>query len=680
MALFKPVTQNPMMNNQLLYFPQQQQQQMPIPTLTPEPQQQQQQQQQQTPQSTAAQNEQSLKIISKLDQLNDKLEHLRSITNVNNQNMPSMETSVLLQNIQRIVRENDQYKKEVYDKSNKIEELNAKITDLLIKSQNYVEQSHQMLEQKNFSFQSNAEKNVNKLLELEQDKMKLTGDLTKLTSRISELNLEINSLRKSELETKQHLTEVSKNTDQYKQTNERLLVENADLQTRFDTLVTEFKKERQLRKSIETKMSLGEEEANETKANVLNYQKVIEERKKKHEQDRVLFEAEISELKKAHTIELNELKEKLSRIRAQNAENQSEQMKQIEADLNKDWQVKIDKLILKLNEKHDKETNTLNEEKLGLAKQIAEAKEGVKMAKVNQVKTEAENESLKQKIEDLTVFKEKYERLQAQAVLMKERYEGRIRELLDAEPDAEVIGEQVKTVMNSVFKTLKTQLKPEQYYVGNGILTAMLKIIKMCTMQVLHSNDMEQQDQDVDYFSQHIYKTPEPIYIQVPVVNVPVVNVPVVNVPVVNVVNVPVVEEKLSVNETISDQTIKRISVDQVDENRDALQVKKEEIKVEIKPVLEEKVEIKVKEEESTDEDDGIQLINEEKETLDNETILTQAKSDEDLQNEIKNPVVHIDNQEEPEEQDIKNETSIYTNELVDDNQVRDDVNFLGFV
>ena len=229
MALFKSVQ----MPNQLLYYPQQQQQQqIQTPEVSPAVQ----------TQPSTSQNENSIKILSKLEQLSDKLEHLRSITSLNNQNLPSMETNVLLQNIQRIVRENEQFKKELFEKSSKIEELNGKITDLLIKSQSYVEQSHQILEQKNFSYQSNSEKSINKLLELEQDKMNLTGELTKLTSRISELNLEINQLRKNELENKQKLSEVSQNTDEYKQKSERLLIENADLQTKLDTVITEFKK------------------------------------------------------------------------------------------------------------------------------------------------------------------------------------------------------------------------------------------------------------------------------------------------------------------------------------------------------------------------------------------------------------------------------------------------------
>lgn len=123
---------------------------------------------------------------------------------------------------------------------------------------------------------------------------------------------------------------------------------------------------------------------------------------------------------------------------------------------------------------------------------------------------QAEYEKLKQQNDDLHVIREKYERLQAQALVMKERYETRIKELLDAEPDAEVIGEEIKKLMNLMYKRLKVQIKADQFYSGNGILTAMLKMIKMITLQVISKNESEETEEDVDYFSQHIYQAPPP--------------------------------------------------------------------------------------------------------------------------------------------------------------------------
>lgn len=63
---------------------------------------------------------------------------------------------------------------------------------------------------------------------------------------------------------------------------------------------------------------------------------------------------------------------------------------------------------------------------------------------------------------------------------------------------------EVKKIMNAMYKKIKSQIKPEQYYSGNGMLTAMLKIIKAITLQMFQGQ--EDQEEEVDYFSQHIYQ------------------------------------------------------------------------------------------------------------------------------------------------------------------------------
>ena len=374
-----------------------------------------------------------------------------------------------------------------------------------MKAQSYVEQSHQILEQKNNSFQNNAEKNALRVLELEQDKMRLTADLSKLTGQISELNLEINKMQKSELEIRQQLREVSANTDTHKQNSERLLLENADLQTKLDTALNDLKKEKQTRKNAEIKLQSNEDEINELKQSQSTNLKLLDEKKRKYEQDRFIHENELEELKKTHTNEINLLKEKITRMKNNANESQSEQLKQIEIDLNSEWQIKLDKSVLQIEQKYQNILSVSNEEKELLQKQLDDCKEAIKSYKYNQSKYEKEIDRLKQNLDESSVYKEKFDRLQSQAVLMKERYETRIKELIEAEPDTEVIGEEVKKLMNAMYRKLKSQIKPEQYYVGNGILTAMLKIIKMVTLQVLHDTEEE----EVDYFSEHIYKSIE---------------------------------------------------------------------------------------------------------------------------------------------------------------------------
>lgn len=452
-------------------------------------------------------DESNSKILFKLELLSDKLDNLKSIASSNQQNMPSMDTNILLSNIQRIVKENEQYKKELYEKGNKIEELNTKITDLLMKAQTYVEQSHLILEQKNTSFQFNSEKNAHRVLELEQDKMQLTGDLSKLTAQISELNIEINRMQKTEAENKSHLIEISKNTDSYKQNSERLVVENAELQAKLDTCIVEYKKEKQLRKTVEAQVSFNDDEISELRTSLLASQKHIEDKKKKFDLDRARFDLELDELKQSHAIEINDLTDKINKLKTKAMESIQQQMKQSELELNNEWQIKLDKTALQLEQKHERQIALLREEVNNTSSQLVDAKEFIKKLKSNVSRFEAESDELKQKIDDLSLVKEKYERLQNQAIIMKGKFENRIKELLESEPDPEVIGEEVKRVMNSIYRQIKIQIRPEHYYSGNGILMGMLKIIKIYTIRVLQqmSEDDDEDAEKYDLFSQHIY-------------------------------------------------------------------------------------------------------------------------------------------------------------------------------
>ena len=456
-------------------------------------------------QQTAQTSQQNSSVIVKLDLMNEKLEDIKQLSLQNKSNMPNMETQVVLHNIQRIVKENEHYKQELYEKSAKIEEQNSKITDLLLKAQNYVEQSHQYLELKNSSFQNSSEKNQNKILELEQDKMRLTSELTKLTSQISELNLEINKIKKEDFELRQQLSDVSKNTDQYKQNYDRILLENADLQTKLDTLMAELKKERQLRKTHETKNELNEEEISELKSSLTQIQKLLEEKKKKFESDRLLFDQEMEEIKKSHSAEINQYKDKLLKARNNLNDLQKEQIKQVEEDLNREWEVKMDKIIQQNETKFMRKISELTDENNLLKKQLNEANDLLKTTRSQSSNKESETDKLRLENEDLKVYKERFERLQTQAVVMKERYETRIKELLEAEPESEVVAEEVKKLMNKMYKIIKLQVKPDQNYSGNGILIAMLKIIKMVTLQLLDSKTDHQFDDETDFFSQFIY-------------------------------------------------------------------------------------------------------------------------------------------------------------------------------
>ena len=79
-----------------------------------------------------AQNEKTMVYLFQVQNLNT------STTNI-----PNMETRILLENLTRIVKENEKLKQEVTEKTRKVEEQNDKISSLLQDNQRYAEISNQ---------------------------------------------------------------------------------------------------------------------------------------------------------------------------------------------------------------------------------------------------------------------------------------------------------------------------------------------------------------------------------------------------------------------------------------------------------------------------------------------------------------------------------------------------------
>ncbi|XP_070614630.1 FK506-binding protein 15 isoform X1 [Erythrolamprus reginae] len=114
------------------------------------------------------------KVADKIDQLTTKVEELQK-QNSTQSLLPgissiTMETSMIMTNIQRIVQENERLKQEVFEKSGRIEEQNEKISELIQRNQRYVEQSNLFMEQRNNSLQMNTEHSQARVLHAEQEK------------------------------------------------------------------------------------------------------------------------------------------------------------------------------------------------------------------------------------------------------------------------------------------------------------------------------------------------------------------------------------------------------------------------------------------------------------------------------------------------------------------------------
>uniref|UniRef100_A0A674JMM2 FK506-binding protein 15-like domain-containing protein n=1 Tax=Terrapene triunguis TaxID=2587831 RepID=A0A674JMM2_9SAUR len=118
------------------------------------------------------------KVADKMDHLAAKVEELQKQNTSNNLLLPgissvTMETAMIMSNIQRIIQENERLKQEIFEKSSRIEEQNEKIGELIERNQRYVEQSNLLMEQRNNSLQTTNEHTQARVLHAEQEKVKL---------------------------------------------------------------------------------------------------------------------------------------------------------------------------------------------------------------------------------------------------------------------------------------------------------------------------------------------------------------------------------------------------------------------------------------------------------------------------------------------------------------------------
>lgn len=106
-------------------------------------------------------------------------------------------------------------------------------------------------------------------------------------------------------------------------------------------------------------------------------------------------------------------------------------------------QIKQEQALFNSEQKYSRQINELTDEKISLERQLEESKKSISELKGIITRFEIEAIETKERLEDLGLFKRKFERLQSQNLLKKERFQTRIKELLEADPDPSLIGEEV---------------------------------------------------------------------------------------------------------------------------------------------------------------------------------------------------------------------------------------------
>ncbi|XP_028349421.1 FK506-binding protein 15 isoform X3 [Physeter macrocephalus] len=412
------------------------------------------------------------KVADKMDHLMTKVEELQKRSTGNSLLLPSMsvtmETSMIMSNIQRIIQENERLKQEILEKSSRIEEQNDKISELIERNQRYVEQSNLMMEKRNNSLQTATE----------NTQARVTEELAVATAQVSHLHLKMTAHQKKETELQVQLTESMEEMDLLRGQLAKLQAELSELQETSEQAQSKFKSEKQSRRQLELRVTSLEEELTDLRAEKESLEKNLSERKKKSAQERSQAEEEIDEIRKSHQEELDKLRQLLKKARVSTDQAAAEQLSLVQAELQTQWEAKCEHLLASAKNEHLQQY------------QEACAQRDARQQKLLHLEEKVPRPQPQSVLQCLA--------LQAQVAALTEQNAQHIKDL---ESKSQMSGveaaaaadpsEKVKKIMNQVFQSLRGEFELEESYSGRTILGTIMNTIKMVTLRLLNQHERE---------------------------------------------------------------------------------------------------------------------------------------------------------------------------------------------
>ncbi|KAM9176595.1 FK506-binding protein 15 isoform 4-T4 [Mergus octosetaceus] len=374
------------------------------------------------------------KVVDKMDHLAAKVEELKKQNAGNTSLLPgissvTMEASMIMSNIQRIIQENERLKQEIFEKSSRIEEQNEKISELIERNQRYVEQSNLLMEQRNHSLQTTNENTQARVLHAEQEKAKVAEELAAATAQVSQLQLELTAHKKKEMDLRKQLSAALQDAERHETQLNKLQAQLAELQEASEDTQTRFKAEKQSRKHLDMKITALEEELADLKVEKETLERNLAERKKKSLSERAQAEEEMEEIRRSYQQELDKLRQLLKKARTSTDQAAAEQLSLIQAELESQWEAKCERTLASAKEQHARQYQEVCEQRDSLQQQVSQLEEKLGALKHLKKAEEQKLSDLQQRLEQLEPIKEKYSALQSDAAVLKARYEERIQEL-----------------------------------------------------------------------------------------------------------------------------------------------------------------------------------------------------------------------------------------------------------
>nr|CAD7197800.1 unnamed protein product [Timema douglasi] len=238
------------------------------------------------------------KVAEKVDQVLSKLDILQFHQPSQALSISSVDPPALLASVQKLVSENGQLHNELIEKRTKVDELNDKMYHLLHTNQKYLEQSNSRMEHSQDTHLQTL------ILTLQQEKEKLSVDLSNALARVDSLQSEVKNLQKT----------VNQLTEQRSALSAQLQTMQAELE---NTKSNSQGLEEQLRVSLQSR-ALVDEYVKNLQSNISQLeseqallQKQLSSANERLEKEGKATENHLNELAKNHKDQIDELKRKL---------------------------------------------------------------------------------------------------------------------------------------------------------------------------------------------------------------------------------------------------------------------------------------------------------------------------------------------------------------------------------
>ncbi|KAM3611805.1 uncharacterized protein V6R79_024433 [Siganus canaliculatus] len=420
------------------------------------------------------------RVADKVDQLGSKIDELQRQGSLStSMSGMSMETSMIMSNIQRIIQENECFKKEIFEKSCRIEEQNHKIGELINQNQRYMEQSNLLLEKRNDSLKSSNEQSQFRLLQAEQDKVRLTEDLASSTARLAELQLKASAHQQTAMELQTKLKEALQDSDSQSQRITVLESQLKEVKEAAEKARTQYRLERQQCKQMELKVTNMEQELQGLTMDKERLEHTLLERKNNWQAELQRRDKEVEELRKASQQELENLQSQLSKAMVHTDSAASEQLLQLQTEVKEVWKRKCEQMLAYAKKQHSRELVELGERQYTQLKMLRDSEEHRLMLQSGQQK-------------ELQVLQERYAALERQEATVKDKLERQVAQLeekLSVQQSSGDTAREVKRVMNGVFHSLRGEFDLTELYSGQAVLAMIVSTIKSVTLQLLSNTD-----------------------------------------------------------------------------------------------------------------------------------------------------------------------------------------------